>query len=44
MHPIISSKVLATIGRVTGNSVKSLVVHLTNASYNIRRGDVLKDS
>jgi hypothetical protein len=50
MHPIISGEVRATIGRVPErigrvpeNSVESLVVHLTNASYNFRRGVVLKD-
>jgi hypothetical protein len=51
MHLVISSEVPATIGRVLGiigrvsvNSVESLIVHLTNASCNFRRGVVLKDS
>jgi hypothetical protein len=51
MHPVISSEVPETIGRVSviigqvfGNKAESLVVHLTNASYNFRRGAMLKDS
>jgi hypothetical protein len=51
MHLVISGEVPTTIGRVTttigrvpGNSTESLVVHLTNASYNFRRGAMLKDS
>jgi hypothetical protein len=43
MHPVISSKVPKTIGRVHGNSAESLVVHLTKASYNFRRDAMLKD-
>jgi hypothetical protein len=51
MHPIISrevpkiiGRVPRTIDRVLGNSAESLVVHLTNASYNFRRDTMLKDS
>jgi hypothetical protein len=50
MHPVISSELPATIGRVPEtigrvpeNSAESLVIHLTNASCNFRRGAVLKD-
>jgi hypothetical protein len=49
MHPVISSEVSDTIGRVPrtidrvlGNLAESLVVHLTNASYNFRRVTMLK--
>jgi hypothetical protein len=51
MHPVILSKVSeiigresGTIGRVVRNLAESLVVHLTNASYNFRQGAMLKDS
>jgi hypothetical protein len=51
MHLVISIKVAETIdrvsrtiGRVLENSAESLIVHLTNASYNFRRDAMLKDS
>jgi hypothetical protein len=44
MLPVISSNVPKIIGRVHGNVVESLLVHLANASYNFSRGAMLKDS